>query len=103
VGAAVTDFLGHSRVAAWFQKDVYNALSSSPRAYPYPGSSPDSVPALITSAGLFRGQFGVYQVNITLPDVLSAILPCGGDVHSNSILSIATSQGSEQIAMCVAQ
>ncbi|MBZ5621920.1 MAG: hypothetical protein LAQ69_24815 [Acidobacteriia bacterium] len=103
VGAAVTDLLGHSRVAAWLQKDFYNALSSSPRAYPGPGSSPDSVPVLITSAGLFRGQVGVYQVNLTLPDVLTSAFPCGGTVHSNALLTIATSQGSEGIALCVEQ
>jgi hypothetical protein len=100
VGAAVTDLLGHTRVAAWFQKDFLNASSSSPRAYT---SSSDAVPATITSAGLFRGQVGIYQVNLTLPDVVSSTFPCGGDVHSNAILSISTSQGSEGIAICTAQ
>jgi uncharacterized protein (TIGR03437 family) len=83
---------------AAFQKDFLNALSSTPRTLTDTPRGADILPVIF--AGLVAGQVGMYQLNIRLPSPLSSY-PCGGDVHSNAILTITTLQGTEEIALCV--
>ena len=98
--APVTDLLGALRLVAALQKDFLNASSSSPRVFADSRTLGDVIPIVFT--GLMSGGVGVYQVNITLPQD-SASYPCGGDVHSNSILNLTSLQGTESIALCVQQ
>lgn len=97
-GAIVTDLLEHPRVVATFQKDFLNALSSTPRTFASSPAGGEILPVVF--AGLVPGQIGMYQLNVRLPSAVSSF-PCGGEVRSNAVLSIATLQGSEVIALCV--
>jgi len=99
-GAPVTDLLGAPRLAAALLKDFLNASSSSPRVFADSRTLGDVIP--IAYAALMPGRVGVYQVNITLPQDLTSY-PCGGDVHSNSVLNVTSLQGTESIALCIQQ
>ena len=99
-GAAVTDLLGSPRVTAPFQLNFLNALSSGPRLQNV-GFSADTPVLPVTPAALAPGQIGAYQLNVSLPLSLSSYFLCGGEVHTNAILTIRTSQGSEGISLCV--
>ncbi len=96
--AVLTDLVGHPRVWAEFQKDFLNALSSTPRMLVYGPTGNDFLPVMF--AGLVPGQVGMYQLNIRLPPLASPY-PCGGDVHSNAVLTVTTLQGTEGIALCI--
>jgi len=98
--APVSDLLGAPRLVAALQKDFLNASSSSPRIFADSRTLGDVIPIAFT--GLMPGGVGVYQVNITLPQDLTAY-PCGGEVHSNSVLNLTSLQGTESIALCVRQ
>jgi len=98
--APVSDLLGAPRLVAALQKDFLNASSSSPRVFADSRTLGDVIPIEFT--GLMPGGVGVYQVNITLPQDLTAY-PCGGEVHSNSVLNLTSLQGTESIALCVRQ
>ena len=79
-----------------------NALSSAPRVAFNPETS-NATPLPITAASLLSGQIGIYKVSFTLPVPKDPIIPCGGDVRSNSLLFVTTSQGVEAIGLCVQQ
>ena len=100
-GAAITDLVpGTPRVALGMVTNFVNAPSSAPRT----AFSPETANATalpITTATLLPGQIGIYQVSFTLPVPKDAIVPCGGDVRSNSLLFVTTSQGVEAIGLCV--
>ena len=98
--APVTDLLGAPRLAATLLKDFLNTSSSSPRVFADSRTLGDVIP--IAYAGLMPGGVGVYQVNITLPQDLTSY-PCGGGVHSNSVLNVTSLQGTESIALCIQQ
>jgi hypothetical protein len=97
-GAIVTGLLEHPRVVATLEKDFLNALSSTPRTFANSPAGADILPVVF--AGLVPGQIGMYQLNVRLPSAVSSY-PCGGEVRSNAVLSIATLQGSEVMALCV--
>lgn len=79
-----------------------NALSSAPRVAFNPGTS-SATPLPITAASLLSGQIGIYKGSFTLPVPLDQLIPCGGDVKSNSLLFVTTSQGVEGLGLCVQQ
>jgi hypothetical protein len=97
--AAVTSLLGAPRVAATVGVNNINAVSSSPRSFSQGDSS--DVSAKIAFAGLAPGQVGMYQLNIVVPESLKVLIACGGEVHANATLRIATSEGTEQLAICI--
>jgi hypothetical protein len=101
-GAAVTDILGRPRIGVSFQSGILNALNSSPRSTDQ-NRPPDSLPVAVISAGLFFGQIGIYQINFAVPAEIPLPYPCGNGIHTNSVFRIITSQGSEEIALCVRQ
>ena len=102
-GAAITDLIPHSpRVALGMVPNFVNALSSAPRAALNP-EAPDATPLPITSASLVPHQIGIYQVSFVLPVPKDPIIPCGGDIRSNSLLLVTTSQGVEGIGFCLQQ
>jgi hypothetical protein len=102
-GAVITDPIPNSpRVTLGLVTNFLNALNSAPRVAFDPQAS-HSTPLPITTASLLSQQIGIYQVGFTLPIPKDAVIPCGGDVKSNSVLEVMTSQGAEAIGLCVQQ
>jgi hypothetical protein len=101
-GAMVTDPIPNTpRVTLGIVTNFVNALSSAPRIAFNPESNTTPVP--ITAASLFLDQIGIYKVSFTLPIPKDPIIPCDGDVRSNSLLLVTTSLGVEAIGLCVQQ
>jgi hypothetical protein len=101
-GAVVTDLIpNYPRVALGMVTNFVNALSSAPRTAFNPATPATPLP--ITAASLLADQIGIYRVSFTLPIPKDPIIPCDGDVRSNSILLVTTSQGVEAIGLCVQQ
>jgi hypothetical protein len=101
-GAVVTDLIpNYPRVALGMVTNFVNALSSAPRTAFNPESNATPLP--ITAASLLSDQIGIYRVSFTLPIPKDPIIPCDGDVRSNSLLLVTTSQGVEAIGLCVQQ
>ncbi len=102
-GAVITDPIPNApRVALRMVTNFVNALSSAPRAA-FNSATPNATPLPITAASLLSGQIGIYKVSFTLPVPQDQLIPCGGDVKSNSLLFVTTSQGVEGIGLCVQQ
>ena len=102
-GAVITDLIPNSpRVALGMVTNFVNALSSAPRAAFNP-EAPNATPLPITAASLVSNQIGIYKVSFTLPIPKDPIIPCDGDVRSNSLLLVTTSEGVEAIGLCVQQ
>jgi len=101
--AAITDLIPNlPRVTLGIFTNFVNALSSARRIPFNPETSRASfVP--IGSASLLAGQIGTYKLSFTIPAANEAIIPCGGEVRSNSIVLATTSQGVEGISLCVQQ
>ena len=99
-GAAVTDLFGNPRVLVPFQLNFLNTISYGPRG-PVTNLTNDTTLLAVASAELVPGQIGVYQVSVVLPPAPADSYPCGGDVRSNTLLTIRTSQGTEGIGLCV--
>ena len=89
------------RVTLGIVTNFINALSSAPRTAFNPESNTTPVP--ITAASLLLNQIGIYKVSFTLPIPKDPIIPCDGDVRSNSLLLVTTSLGVEAIGLCVQQ
>jgi len=101
-GAAVTDpILNTPRVTLGIVTNFLNALSSAPRTAFNPEANATPLP--IITASLLLDQIGIYKVSFTLPIPKDPIIPCDGDVRSNSLLLVTTSQGVEGIGLCVQQ
>jgi hypothetical protein len=101
-GAAVTDPIPNTpRVTFGIVTNFVNALSSAPRTAFNPEANATPLP--ITAASLLLDQIGIYKVSFTLPIPKDPIIPCDGDVRSNSLLLVTTSQGVEAIGLCVQQ
>jgi uncharacterized protein (TIGR03437 family) len=97
-GHVLQDVLGAPRMKVSFTPFV-NAMASAPRV----GSAPDSraVPAAIAGDSLRAGEVGVYEVSVAVPASLSPALACDASVHSNYILNVTTSLGTEVIPVCI--
>lgn len=78
---------------------LLNAAPALPR-YPLPGDSNEA--DTTTFAGLAPGQVGLYQINVRVPVDLPVPIPCGGQTRSNTLVKVSTSQGVENVALCVA-
>src|SRR5262249_2956734 len=95
----LTDLLDHPRVQAALLKDFGNALSSTPRSFR--SQDPGAIMADNVAGSLLPGQIGVYQLSISIPQSASPSLACGGEIHTNTVLIVSTSQGSESTAFCI--
>ena len=78
---------------------LLNAAPALPR---YPETDNPNEANSTTFAGLSPGQVGLYQINVRVPEDLPVPLPCGGQTRSNTLVKVATSQGVENVAICVA-
>jgi hypothetical protein len=87
----------HPRLTLGIEAKFLNALSSRPRLLFNPEMA-KTTPVPITSAVLVPGQIGIYQVSFTIPAPSDALIPCGGEVRSTSLLLASTSQGSRASA-----
>jgi hypothetical protein len=92
----------HPRVTLGIEANFLNALSSEPRQLFNPETA-KATPVPVTSAVLAPGQIGIYQVSFIIPAPSDALIPCGGEVRSNSLLLASTSQGVESIGFCIQQ
>jgi len=102
-GATITDLIPNfPRVTLGIVTNFANVLSSAPRAAVNLETSNATV-VPVTGAFLLPGQIGIYRVSFTLTIAKDPIIPCAGDVKSNSILLVTTSQGVETVGMCVQQ
>ena len=102
-GTTTTDPIPNSpRVTLGIVTNSLNMLSSAPRT-PFNPTASNATPIPITSASLLPGQIGIYKLSFTMPAAKDPIIPCDGDVRSNSLLLVSTSQGVEAIGMCVQQ
>ena len=102
-GATVTDPIPNiPRVTLGIVTNFANVPSSTPRTVFNPETS-NATALPITGASLFPGQVGIYKVSFTLPAGKDSIIPCDGEVRTNSLLLITTSQGVEIVGMCVQQ
>ena len=102
-GAVITDLVPNSpRVALGLVPNFANALSSAPRAAFNP-AVPNAIPLPITAASLLSQQIGIYRLSFILPIPKDPLIPCDGDIRSNSILLVTTSQGVETIGFCIQQ
>ena len=102
-GAKITDPIPNfPRLTLGIVMDFVNALSSAPRIAFNPEIA-SATPVPIIDASLLSNQIGIYKVSFTLPTRTAPIIACDGDVKSNSILLVATSQGVEAIGLCVQQ
>ncbi|HTS31053.1 MAG TPA: hypothetical protein VMH81_34515 [Bryobacteraceae bacterium] len=102
-GVALSDLLpNHPRVTLGIAMNFVNALSSAPRTG-FNSQADNAIPVPITSASLVAGQVGTYKVSFSVPAPTDSIIPCGGDVKSNSLLLVTTSQGVEGIGLCLQQ
>lgn len=100
-GTVLTDWIpGSPRVTLGMVTNFVNVLSSTPRtAFNPEAANATALP--ITAASLVSGQIGIYKVSFTLPTPMDPIIPCDGDVRSNSLLLVTTSQGVEGIGLCL--
>ena len=99
--AMITDPIPNSpRVTLGIVTNFLNALSSAPRAA-FNSKAADATPVPITAASLVADQIGVYKVSFTLPIPNAPIIPCDGDVRSNSLLQVTTSLGVEAAGLCI--
>jgi hypothetical protein len=102
-GALVTDPIPNfPRLTLGIVTNFLNALSSAPRTAFNPDSA-NATPLPITTASLLSDQIGIYKVSFALPIAKDPIIPCDGDVKSNGLLLVTTSQGVETIRLCVQQ
>jgi hypothetical protein len=102
-GAVITNLIPNSqRVTLGMVTNFVNALSSAPRTAFNPETA-NETPLPTTAALLLSDQIGIYKVSFTLPILRDPFIPCGGDVRSNSLLFVTTSQGVEAIGLCVQQ
>jgi hypothetical protein len=100
-GAVITDLIPKfPRVTLGILTNFVNALSSAPRTPFNPGTA-NATPLPTTAASLLSDQIGIYKVSFTLPNLKEPFIPCGGDVRSNSLMFVTTSQGVEAIGLCV--
>jgi hypothetical protein len=100
-GATITAPIPNAaRVTLGILTNFANVLSSAPRTAFNPETS-SATPLPITAASLLPDQIGIYKVSFTLPIPKDPIIPCDGDVRSNSLLVVTTSQGVEVIGLCV--
>jgi uncharacterized protein (TIGR03437 family) len=90
-----------ARVQASFG-NLANSLNSAPRFFSSDSGYTPAAP--IDFGGLTRGQIGLYQLNITIPQSLDLRVHCGdfdGSIRSNASLHVTTSQGTEGLGICV--
>jgi len=100
-GAVITDLIPNSpRVTLGIVTNFVNALSSAPRT-PFNPETANATALPITAASLLSDQIGIYKVSFTLPTLKDPLIPCGGDVRSNSLMFVTTSQGVEAIGLRV--
>ncbi len=78
---------------------LLNAPGSLPR---YVENEVPGAPNAVTFAGVTEGQVGLYQIHVQVPAGLEVPVACGGPTKSNVILKVATSQGTENVSLCVA-
>ncbi len=97
-GMFLTDVLGYPRVTVTFQPLV-NAPSSIPRHAHTPDAK--EVRSAIAGGALLGGAIGIYQLQVIFPESLEPPVPCGNGVHTNYVMNVITSQGTEQVAVCV--
>lgn len=77
---------------------LVNANPSVPR---YQANEVSGVQGEIVFAGLTPDQVGLYQINVRLPHGLDVPIHCGGDVRTNVVAKVSTSQGVENVPLCV--
>jgi hypothetical protein len=97
-GMFVADTLGNPRVSA-----VFRSLVNAPSSLPRRGFTPDrdDVPAAIKGSTLVPGKNGIYELDIVVPTSLKPPVACSSSVQANSLLVVITSEGAENIGLCV--
>ncbi len=80
-------------------ESLINAPNNLPR-FQDPGMRFDNA---LVYAGLTAGQVGLYQMNIRIPDNYPVAVGCGGEIRTNIIAKVTTSQGTENLSFCVAK
>lgn len=75
-----------------------NASPSTPRYFE--PENPEMENATM-DAGLTPGQVGLYQIDVRIPETLNVPIRCGGETRSTVFAKIVTSQGVENLPMCV--
>lgn len=95
-GAAVIDAVSRN-IAVRFDFLV-NADPALPR---YTGAETGNSGSPAAFVGLTPSQVGLYQINVAIPRSLEIPVRCGGDIRSNVLAKVATSQGIENVPLCV--
>lgn len=96
-GRFITDVLGQPRARVTLTQ-LANALSSD--LHPSV-SSGHEIPAVVTEGVLAVGQTGVYALSFRVPDSIQPPVACGGEIRSNYLLTVTTSQGASGIPVCI--